>query len=229
MPEKYHTRAMLVDTRAADSGGKRYRFRASTAAVARDGMVLPADAWDLTNYRSNPVVLIAHDMLSLPIGRAVSVDQDSDGLIAEIEYDSEDPRAQDVMRKLDGGFLNAVSVSFRVHEWASRGNRNDPPTSANQELLEISNVAVPSDVGALALRSDGDGRSLLRQWLDECDARTNPPESDWSEQIARLEARIGELEALTRTASAPEPAPEATPAPAVDIDLSQFPNLTRSS
>lgn len=141
----HYTRALLIE-RATDS--KRYKFRASTGDIARDGMAIPADSWDLTNYRRNPVVLLGHDYSTLPIGRA-EVDIDAEGLIADVEFDHDDPMAQAVMRKIDRGMLGAMSVGFQIHAW----RQATPPTADRTELLEASIVAVPADPGALVMRS----------------------------------------------------------------------------
>ena len=208
---KHYTRAMLVDTRADGDAPKRYRFRASTAGVARDGMVIPPGEWRLDNFRLNPVIMLSHDYHSMPIGRATDISTDDDGLLIEVEYDDGDPRAQDVMRKLDGGFMHAVSVGFRPSGIEYPTERDAAPIARGVDLMEMSNVAVPSDPNALILRGDP------------------TPEPDWSAHIARLEERLRVLEAQSRSAGNPAPAPEATAAPAVDIDLTRFPKLMRSS
>lgn len=206
--EQQYTRALLVDTRADEATGSRvYTFRASTTAPARDGFVIPAAEWRLDNFLRNPVVLISHDYNSLPIGRAVSITSDEDGLLASVEYDAGDPRAQDVMRKLDGGYMSAVSVGFRPGD-ATRGQRGEPGTFTDVELLEISNVAVPSDPGALMLR----------------DAWGSPPESDTDlhETIRTLTARVAAVEAALAVGPPADETPEDVPVAeaSVEIDLS---------
>ena len=202
--EQHYTRAMLVE-RADAGGGKRYRFRASSTVAARDGMIIPAGEWRIDNYLRNPVVLLSHSYYEMPIGRAVEVTPDDEGLMATIEYDDGDPRAVDVMRKLDGGFVHAVSVGFRASraEWPMKAG--EVGVFRDVELLEISNVSVPSDPNALQLHS----------------ARGFSP--DIEERLAAMVARLESVEellqrSLRRTPDAPATEP-------VTINLSAYPRL----
>lgn len=189
-----YTRAMLVrdaaPTDAAADAPRRYRFRAATANVARDGMVIPADEWRTDAFEANPVILVAHDYFSMPIGRAATLERDDEGLLLDVEFDTEDPRAIDVMRKLDGGFVNAMSVGFRPARVEWPANNAEPGICRDVELLEASVVAVPSDPGALAMRA-------------------NP--SEMQRQLDRLAQQVEALAAQVRQSAEP-PQPEATPA-----------------
>lgn len=177
-------RALLIDR--ADAGDKkRYRFRASSTGAARDGFVIPVGEWRIDNYLRNPVVLLSHNYYEMPIGRAVEITPDSEGLLATVEYDAGDPRAVDVMRKLDEGFVHAVSVGFRP-------GRVEWPTAEQQtgvfhdvELLEISNVSVPSDPNALQLHA-----------LRGLTAAGFTPSPDIEERLAALVARLESVEEL---------------------------------
>lgn len=202
--ELQFARALFVG-RADDGSKKRYRFRASTTGAARDGMVIPADEWRTDNYLRNPVVLLSHDYWSMPIGRSVELATDDEGLIATIEYDDGDSRAVDVMRKLDGGFMRAVSVGFRPAraEWPMKPG--EVGTFRDVELLEISNVAVPSDPGALQMHM---ARGLMADGVT--------PSPDIEERLAALAAQLESVEdriaRLDRAGSAP------ATEPLIDID-----------
>lgn len=216
---EYYTRALLTGTR--DAGGafpKRYRFRATSDIQASDGLTIPANAWSIDRYLSNPIVLAAHNKLGLSIGKATEVVLHAHGIDAEIEFDEDDPLARDIMRKLDRGYMNAVSVSFSVDEMASRN------VVGRADLLEISVVALPADPTALMMRAVAEG---IQAGAERIASPTTDPES--TDRIARLEERIATLEAQVREASEGDDAPEATDdVLAVDIDLSRFPNLIRS-
>ncbi len=171
---------------AASDGPRRYRFRASTSNVARDGMIIPATEWSTDAFEANPVILLGHAYADMPIGRASAIERDDDGLILDVEFDMGDPRAIDVMRKLDGGFVNAMSVGFKPARIEWPANAAEPGICREVELLEASIVAVPSDPGALAMRA------------------AHSPETQ--RQIDRLATRVAELEALLRsTGDASEP------------------------
>lgn len=121
-------------------------FLASSTGLARDGMIIERGAWDLGNFRSNPVILWSHDYLGSrpPIGRAVRVEETAAGLEADIDFDMEDPFAAEVRRKIASGYLNAVSVGWDTIR--SSGNR-----VTRAELIDISVVNVPGDPSALAI------------------------------------------------------------------------------
>jgi len=101
-------------SRAADKPGDAIRFVASTEDVARDGLSIESAAWDLANYKRNPVVLWAHQMTGErpPIAKAVDVAVESRRLLASIVFDQGDPFARQVEQKYRDGYLNAVSVGW---------------------------------------------------------------------------------------------------------------------
>ena len=133
-------------------------FVASTATPDRYGDIIDQKGWDTANYRKNPVVLLNHDSSQLPIGRG-NVSIKNDQLVIDVEFDDEDPRAQEVKRKAQNGFMNAVSVGFRPLESASRselpkdnkyyGQRGMYYSKA--ELLEVSIVTIPANGEATML------------------------------------------------------------------------------
>ena len=124
--------------------GQPLRFIASTENMARDGMTIRADAWQLDNYRKNPVVLWAHDYTSPPIGRA-DVTQEEGALVASVTFDQGDELAKSIERKYREGFLHSVSVG-----WETKQNKGTTITRA--ELLDVSAVPVPGDPDALIQR-----------------------------------------------------------------------------
>ena len=127
----------------AAAGGP-IRFVASTEAMGRDGMTIKADAWQLDNYRKNPVVLWAHDYSQPPIGRA-DVTQEEGQLIAAVTFDQGDDLAKNIERKYRTGFLHSVSVGWETQE-------NEGATVTKAELLDVSAVPVPGDPDALIQR-----------------------------------------------------------------------------
>ena len=140
-------------SRAAGKPGDPIRFVASTEDTARDGMIIEASAWDLANFKRNPVFLWAHQMTGErpPIGKATDIFTRDRALIADIQFDQGDPFARQVEQKYRNGFLSAVSVSWDTRKMEP----GPPPRITKAELLEISAVPIPSDPGALAQRSAG--------------------------------------------------------------------------
>jgi HK97 family phage prohead protease len=134
----------------SSGGRKTIDFRLSTQAVDRERDVIRVDGWDLTNFRRNPVVLWAHQFLTPPIGRAVRVWREQDGLFGRTEFLSADvnPFAGAVAEMYARGFLHAVSVSLRPIQWAYNQERQGFDF-LTQELLEYSAVPVPANPEAL--------------------------------------------------------------------------------
>lgn len=115
---------------------------ASTGVVDRHGESVNPNGWKLENFQANPVVLVAHDFYSLPVGKVIKSWVEDNALHQHIQLaDTEEGRK--VFYLVDGGFLNTVSVSFIVLKWGQASK--DPYTIMEQELLETSWVAVPAN------------------------------------------------------------------------------------
>src|SRR5690606_1748978 len=79
--------------RAEGDGGNVFRFRASSATQARDGLTIPAAAWDTEHFLRNPVVLLQHGFGgagSMPIGHVTELVRDDMGLVATVNFDPDD-------------------------------------------------------------------------------------------------------------------------------------------
>jgi HK97 family phage prohead protease len=159
MKEQSFIRAYCKREAMAESGP--VRFVASTEDVARDGMVIEAAGWQLEPYRSNPVVLWAHDYSKPPIGKATVTVEDK-RLMADVEFDQGDELAREIERKYRQGYLNAVSVGWRTLEMAP----GREPRITKAELLDVSAVPVPADPGALAERQVRGMHDLGRELLN---------------------------------------------------------------
>lgn len=166
--------------RADDSRpGDAIRFIASTSEVARDGMVIEAAGWQLDNFKRNPVFLWAHNYSDPPIGKVTNIEVEKDRLIADVQFDQDDPKAVAIERKYRNGILNAVSVGFSVSDYQPSQGK-DVPRALKSELLEISGVPVPSDPGALKERQKRAFRDLSAELaaLSEEDGDPTPTDSE---------------------------------------------------
>lgn len=79
-------------------------------------------AVDLTRLKSTGVVLYAHGSDArigrMPIAKITDVRVDADGVgRADVEFDDKDEFAQEVLRKIRGGYIRGVSVGYAVSEW----------------------------------------------------------------------------------------------------------------
>jgi len=141
----------------------------STASEDRDGESIDVKAWDLKNFKKNPVVLPQHDYRRPAIGKAKSVKVVDGKLVFKIEFPEEgiNPEA-DIYRKLyKSGFMNSSSVGFIPKEWVDGDGKKSPyRTFTKVELLELSLVSVPSNPTALmsakskGLVNDADLKSI---------------------------------------------------------------------
>jgi len=154
---------------------RRMKFIISTSSPDRDGDIIEASGWDLTNYKKNPVVLFAHDSWRPPVGKGVSVEVDGDKLIAEAEFMDESIDktgfSETIYQMLKHGFLNATSIGMIPHEWEEltdeRGNIKGFHFK-KQELLEFSIVPVPANPEALSLAQEkGINIDPLEDWFEE--------------------------------------------------------------
>lgn len=137
------------------------RFTISTAAVDRDLDKIDVAGWQLDNFARNPVVLWAHRADELPIGRAIDFGSDRQRLFSAVQflpsgYGSASDLAETIYRMAADGYLSATSVGFRPITWdftadKDRGGDDWFPgiDFHEQELVELSIVAVPSNPEAL--------------------------------------------------------------------------------
>jgi len=171
-------------------------FTISTPSIDRYGDTIQVDGWQLDNYRSNPVVLWAHDYRSLPVARCLSVWVESGALVAIADFTPSGPswpRFNDTIFEMyKGGFLSATSVGLMPLEWkwVDEGGRFGLDF-LKSELLEWSAVVVPANPEALI------------------NARTagidTGPVAEWAERFLDGEGRSvvprAELEALRKAAA----------------------------
>jgi len=131
---------------AKDSG--RFEVVISTGDVDRMGESINPAGWDLEFYKTNPVVLWAHDYMGLPVGMTESVEIKEGKLVASGKFAPAEanPFAQQVRALYDGGFVRTASVGFIEKE------RQDNIIS-KAELLEWSFVPVPANPFALSTLS----------------------------------------------------------------------------
>lgn len=139
------------DTKAEQSD-KAITFIASTANPDRYGDIVDQGGWDLRAYERNPIILLNHNPTQLPIGKGKAYVKNGQ-LMLDVEFDKNDEVAQQVERKVRGGFINAVSVGFQPSESIARNKLPaDHPYHGKSgyyfpksELLEVSIVTIPAN------------------------------------------------------------------------------------
>jgi hypothetical protein len=144
-------------------------FVSSTATLDRYQEIIEPSGWRLESYRRNPVFQNAHNYgdILFTLGKALVTEVRTVGagqaLCQRIEFATEvNPVARIAYGLYSGGFLNAVSVGFIPIRWevpdGTNGSNGTPGTASlprrryvEQELLEVSAVAIPANPDALAL------------------------------------------------------------------------------
>lgn len=112
-------------------------------------------AWNLQDYMKNPVVLWGHNSFDLPIGKAVSVSEDEQGLVATTMFDKANEKSMEVFGLFERGFLNAFSVGFIPKRWrfeSIEGSEKKGLIFEKADLLEYSAVSIPANPGAIVSR-----------------------------------------------------------------------------
>lgn len=173
----------------------------STAGVDRSFDVVKPDGADLKNYLANPVVLWAHDRSALPIGKAVRVWTDANGIKAEVEFAGH-PFAKEVEALVRAGIVRAASIGFRPLPDGVKA-ANDPERAGGLdfekwELLEFSFVPVPANAEALVeskAARDSLVKSLTADKGPQPEKPATEPESkaDGPEQKPEAEQRMSAL------------------------------------
>lgn len=135
-------------------------FIASDDTLDRAGEIIRPEGWQLDRYRQNPIFQNSHQYgdIIFTIGKSeqIEVRRRNNGacyLYQRVRFAvDENPFARIAYDLYKGGFLNAVSVGFRPIRWLE-GKEATPARRVyvEQELVEVSAVAIPANHNALAL------------------------------------------------------------------------------
>jgi len=137
----------------------------TTNDVDRSGDIVEPKGAKLTNFKKNPVVLMAHDYQGLPIGKASDLTKTDNGITAKVTFPEEGtyPLADTVYNLYKQKFMKAWSIGFIpiksediVDDEDEKGKDKDGQVIHNRgrrfktwELLEFSACAVPANPHAL--------------------------------------------------------------------------------
>lgn len=135
----------------------------------RGSDIVHQDGWDLSNFKSNPVVLFGHDYGSFSCARDQEVVVEGRQLIGNPGFFRDDISAfsDAVYKQLRVGLLNACSVGFRPLEWTYDEERNGYDV-LKAELYEYSIVPIPANPRALLIaREKGIDVKPLTEWAEK--------------------------------------------------------------
>lgn len=140
----------LVLAKSIDAEKKTASAYVSTFEWDRTDEKFAKGAWNLGNFRKNPVMMWAHDYRRPPIGKAIRIEEDQNGLFSEMQFAPDDFSMQ-IFELFKGGFLSSFSVGFNpknyIVEPIDAERKGIVYTDA--ELLEYSAVPIPANPGAL--------------------------------------------------------------------------------
>ena len=151
-----------ADTKAIDDQDGYIKAIVSTEAVDRDGEVILSSAWRKTidDFMKHPVLISSHDYndLTKQLGEWVSLEVTDKGLEGVAKYYINKGNAE-----ADWGYMlakngqSAYSVGFMAYDYQEgNGEDNARRTYTDVELLEISQVSIPSNRDSLVtMRSKG--------------------------------------------------------------------------
>ena len=171
------TKFIRPDLKIVDKAAGVINAVVSTEAMDRDGDIIRQDAWDLEHFKAHPILLSSHNYRGLTnqIGEWTSMKVVDGKLVGEAKY-----YIKSGNQEADGGFLlaskgrAAFSVGFvpdmsKAKQIDSNGNLSYE--FQGQELLEVSQVTVPSNAEALqSLKGIGlhpELDSIVTEMLDD--------------------------------------------------------------
>src|SRR5438477_3984349 len=191
-------------------------FVSSDETLDRCGEIIQANGWKLSSYARNPVFQNAHQYgdIIFTLGRALVTEVRGGKLFQRIQFATPiNPMAKIAYGLYRGKFLNAVSVGFIPLRWQEGGDKAAYSRKyLEQELLEVSAVAIPANPQALALgvksgavqKADlSDLADLIHQTLDTSGGAVasavagGPPSAA---RYARLMSLARQLHALLKQA-----------------------------
>lgn len=188
-------------------------FVLTTEAADRDGDVIEASAWDLTNFLKNPIALWQHDHKN-PVGTWENVRVETGRIVADLKLASTN-LARMTKQLIEDGVLKAVSVGFIPHEYENIEDEKGQVAGwliKKAELLEASLVSVGANQEALLISKNygltTDEESIV--FNDAPESKSANPET-----LARVKTILG------KSASSSNPKQANTAKEAQNMTLSE--------
>lgn len=127
---------------------------ANKATVDRGDEIIATDAWELDNFKRNPIILFNHGMDTLggtPVGKATEVRATDGGLYLKVKLsNSQAPGIKMVRELVEERILKAFSVGFNPKQTDSiEVDGKSVRRISKAELFEVSIVGVPMNQDSL--------------------------------------------------------------------------------
>ncbi len=138
---------------AEPAGSDPLLFVMSDATVDRMGDVIEPSAWQLGNFKKNPIALFGHKS-DFVVGHWKDVRVEGGKLLGRLELLAAgiSERLDEIRAAVEAGVLRAVSVGFRALDGEPIGKTGFRYTEA--ELVECSLVSIPANPNALQVVKD---------------------------------------------------------------------------
>jgi HK97 family phage prohead protease len=197
-----------IDLQSVDEDKRQITFCFSDDQPDRDGEIVDQSTWDTENYRNNPVILWGHDPSDNAniLGQGVSLDLNNNGksfITAQFDDAATNPKADQIFRQLIKRTLRTVSAGFISHTFEID---NDMPVLKDNELLEVSVVAIPSNPRAIARAykagefSKKDAQWMMESMRKEADALEEQLKNETEEDTSNMNDEVAKalLSAVTK-------------------------------
>lgn len=186
----------------------------STADEDRHGEIVDQKGWKLDKFLQNPVVLFSHDHNQPPIGKVVELGYNDEGnLEGVIEFAAKEyPFARTIFNLYKGGFMRAFSAGF-INTRIEFDSENEKVYLRENELFEVSTVAVPANAMALAkskgiditpledFYTKGIEKNVEVEEVVEEEAIEEVLSDDVRERVEKARAALDELLAVSKSAN----------------------------
>ena len=127
---------------------------ANKATVDRGDEMIATDAWELDNFKRNPIILFNHGLDTLggtPVGKATEIRQTEEGLYLKVKMsNSQAPGIKMVRELVEERILKAFSVGFNPKQTDTVDiDGKSVRKISKAELFEVSIVGVPMNQDSL--------------------------------------------------------------------------------
>lgn len=162
---------------------------ANRHVIDRGADIIKTDAWDLGNFKKNPIILFNHGLDPVvggtPIGKALSAEPTEDGLYIKVRISkSKSPLITMIRDLIEEGMLQTFSVGFEAKE---RDVEEMDGKSVNvikkAELFEVSVVGVPMNQDSTF---EVTGKMLKYKTLNQVKSSIYHDKESWVASAANL-------------------------------------------
>lgn len=171
------------------------------SSVNSYGFMIDIDGIDTKRFENNPVMLYQHRSEEV-IGKWHNIRKENNKLIADADFDAEDPEAQRIKGKIERGYLRGSSMGIIIHELEKI---DDIYLATKSELMEVSIAVIPADAGAITLydqhKQKTDFQTIKLQFNKNKNIKDmennkvkNPEDNIKTDEIAALQAEVARLE-----------------------------------